>query len=247
MYALHRLLQPTRGSVMRFAVAISLFLVIPASVIARSGRGESSSDPVSIGRDYRGLVEQKHLRSRHAKHYRTASGKFVAEISSEPRHYRAQDGAWKPIELEFRTDAATGYEVAERNTLKVRAGGDGIRVVDGKGRGVRWITRDRPVVDTRPAHGAPGIVTAPAASLAVQDDALTWTYELTPMGLKSCAVVDAPQGLRTYRFPYQILGIDGDFVTDDRGNAILAGVLYVPPPSSLPPMATWLRHKRSIN
>jgi len=141
------------------------------------------------------------LRSRFARQYQGNNGQRLAEISTVPLHFRDPGSEWKPIGLELETEAGSGDQVANDNTLKVRSNDEGIAVTDASGNGVRWLTPEEPEKDD-------------ASSLTFGRDDVTWRYELTPFGLKAGALVVSARGLHTYAFPAKNAAQARDSQTD---------------------------------
>lgn len=144
-----------------------------------------------------------------ARHYRAPDGRMVAVITSVPTDFRGDGGSWQRIRPEA-SQAADGTSHALENAIRMRSHENGLTITDRQGRGLTWLLPHQ--ADPR-ADGAD-----------VDVGGSRWSYTLTRYGIKAETVVAAPQGPRTWQFPFALEGGVSEVEIDSGGGGQLSAV-----------------------
>lgn len=181
------------------------------------------------------LIEDLSRRDAHAKHYRHPDGRTGVAIISRDLHYQQADGSWDDVDLRLVPEtldlsaiepprpgrAAVRTVHVTRAPCPVVVDGDAVQVTDAAGRGVRW------------RWPTPLTVAPDGTRCTVTAQGLTWEYRPTPRGLKLTATVAAPLGVRTFSFPYELLGGAAPLAVRAEDGALVNDTFAVPAPSAM--------------
>ena len=158
------------------------------------------------------LVEDLNRRTKDTMEFRSSSNsRLRTTLITSNLYYEERGGEWEPQDLNF--VLSHGAHVATKQWFNTTVNDTGISIATKEGVGVQWLV-PRPTVTGRRAQLVEGGV--------------VWTWDVGPRRLKLSGLVTAPQGQRTYSFPYTMLGQGDDFSIVD--GAAVAGDIRVAAP-----------------
>ncbi|SES47801.1 RHS repeat-associated core domain-containing protein [Actinokineospora terrae] len=198
---------PSRFAVLSRYLVLALVLAVVAvglpaslSVLGRAGEPRDQAKPAGPPVRVRELTD---LRTATSRRFEMSDGMVEAEVSAQPQHFRAGDGAWQPIDTTVRERAGGGYVYANDTNAFASSFGD---TTDRLAR-FAWngtevdLGVDGPAKPVRPEVERDS-VTYPGAF-----DGADVRYRVTPDALKEEIVLTAPAKEPVYRFAVRLDGV----------------------------------------
>lgn len=158
------------------------------------------------------LVEDLNRRTKDTMEFRSSSDSHLrTTLITSNLYYEERAGEWEPQDLSFAL--SSGNHVATKHWFNTTVSDTGISIATKEGTGVQWLVPRPTVTGGRAQLVGSGVV---------------WTWDVGSRRLKLSGLVTAPQGKRTYSFPYTMFGQGDDFSIVD--GAAVAGDIRVAAP-----------------